>query len=166
MELSRTLAATLALAVLLDAAGARAQAVTPSPDDVTPIVQAIRNSNLAYLGWRVFQDKCARCHGPDATGTSKAPNLLERVKPMSRTRFIGTVLQRYKWVMPSQEAERESGAPDALIQGIAERQRGELTMPAWEKEPSVKAHIADMYDYLQARASGALGPGRPPWPGK
>ena len=24
----------------------------------------------------------------------------------------------------------------------------------------------NLYDYLQARASGALGPGRPPWSGK
>jgi len=163
---SRLVVGPLALAALLGAGGAQAQAGTSSNDVVVPIAQAIRSSHVVYLGWRVFQDQCARCHGPDATGTDKAPGLLERVKPMSRTRFVGTVLQRYKWVLPAQEAEHESGAPDALVQGIAERQRGELLMPAWENEPSVKAHISDLYDYLQARASGALGPGRPPWAGK
>jgi hypothetical protein len=166
MILPRLLGGLCAVVGLLGPGGAQAQAGTASDDVVVPIVEAIRQSNLIYLGWRVFQDKCARCHGADATGTDKAPGLLERVKPMSRTRFVATVLQRYKWVLPAQEAGHESGTPDALVQGIARREKGELSMPAWEKEPSVKAHIADIYDYLQARASGALGPGRPPWPGK
>ncbi len=136
-----------------------------SGDGVPAIVHAIKDSNRIYMGWRVFQASCARCHGADATGTNQAPDLLPRVKPMSRTKFIGTVLQRYKWVLPAGEATREGGSPDVLILGMAERQRGELLMPAWEKEPSVKAHIADLYDYLQARASGGL-PAGPPWPGK
>ena len=82
--------------------GAVAQlADASSGNGVTSLAQAIKDSHKTYLGWRVFRANCARCHGPDATGTSKAPNLLERVKPMSETRFIGTVLQRYKWVLPS-----------------------------------------------------------------
>jgi hypothetical protein len=85
---------------------------------------------------------------------------------MSRTRFIGTVLQRYKWVMPASETSGDSGSPEILIEGILERQRGELLMPAWEGEPTVKAHVTDLYDYLQARGSGSIGPGRPPRPGK
>ncbi len=152
---------------LLWLTGASGQTQAAAPDDGVPAVaQAIKDTNRIYLGWRVFQANCSRCHGPDANGTAKAPDLLPRVKSMSRTQFIGTVLQRYKWVMPAGEASTESGSPDVLIQGMAERKRGELLMPAWEKEPSVKAHIADLYDYLQARSSGALGPGRPPWPGK
>lgn len=135
-------------------------------DGVSSLAQAINDSHQIYQGWRIFQANCARCHGPDATGTGQAPDLLTRVKPMSQTRFIGTVLQRYKWVLPAGEASSESGAPEVLIQGIMERQRGELLMPAWEGEPTVKAHVADLYDYLQARSSGALGAGRPPWPTK
>ncbi len=159
--------APVAVAGLLWAGCAQAQSVPPSDKTVPSIARALKNSNEIYLGWRIFQENCARCHGPDATGGAKGPDLLERVKPMTQTRFIGTVLQRYKWVLPANEASAEGGAPDTLIQGIAERQRGALQMPAWENEPAVKAHIADLYDYLQARSSGALGPGRPAWlPGK
>jgi hypothetical protein len=127
-------------------------------------VQADKEQHRIYQGWRVFQLNCARCHGPDATGSSQAPDLLARVPSMSQTRFTGTVLQRYKWVLPASESSGDSGSPEVLIQGIMERQRGELLMPAWEGEPAVKAHIADLYDFLQARGTGALGPGRPPLP--
>jgi len=157
-----------AVAAMLWAGGACCQTAPARSDGtVASIARAIKDSNQLYLGWRAYQQNCARCHGSDATGTDKAPNLLERVKPMSETRFIGTVLQRYKWVLPAAEASTEGAAPAALIQGIAERQQGVLQMPAWENEPAVKAHVADLYDYLRARASGALAPGRPSWhPGK
>jgi mono/diheme cytochrome c family protein len=149
----------LAGTICLDLAGAP----LPTDNPTATVARAIKSSDEVYMGWRVFQQNCARCHGPDALGTDKAPNLLERVKPMSSTRFIGTVLQRYKWVLPAGEASNESGAPDVLIQGIADRQRATLMMPAWENEPAVRAHVGDLYDYLQARANGALPPGRPPW---
>ncbi|HEX4583734.1 MAG TPA: cytochrome c [Burkholderiaceae bacterium] len=153
-------------AALLWFANAGGQVAIAGPNDiVAPIVQAIVESNRLYLGWRVFQANCARCHGADATGTDKGPDLLARVRTMSQEEFIGTVLRRYQWVLPSGEGAGGGSAPDALIADLAQRQRGELQMPAWEKEPAVTAHIADLYDYLQARANGSLGPGRPPWPG-
>jgi mono/diheme cytochrome c family protein len=114
-----------------------------------------------YLGWRQFQTSCAGCHGADAAGTDKAPNLLPRVKGMSEGRFVATVLQRYQWVLPAGEAAREGAAREALIEDILRRREGESLMPAWEGEPSVKAHILDLFAYLNARASGALAPGRP-----
>jgi len=159
--------AGLATVVLLWGVDACGQGGSPSQNNVVPaIAQAIKQSNRVYLGWRVFQANCARCHGPDATGTGKAPDLRVRVKPMSSAQFVGTVLRRYSWVLPSGETQGESGAPASEIQALVERRSGEIVMPAWESEPTVKAHIVDLYDYLQARASGALGPGRPPWPGK
>jgi hypothetical protein len=145
---------------------AGAQSAGTNEPGASSLARAFKDSNRAYLGWRVFQEKCARCHGPDATGTRMAPNLLERVKKMSETRFVGTVLRRYDWVMSGEEAGTESGARDALIQAIIERQKGEVVMPAWEGEPSVSGHLDDLYQYLRARASGALGPERPSWPGK
>jgi len=154
--------ALAAIAVLFWTEAPWAQKAAGSDDAVPSIARAIKDSNQIYLGWRVFQEKCSRCHGPDATGTAKAPNLLDRVKPMTQTSFIGTVLQRYKWILPAGEASAESGSPEVLIQGIAERQLGALVMPAWEHEPTVKAHVADLYDYLRARATGNLPPGPPP----
>jgi mono/diheme cytochrome c family protein len=114
-----------------------------------------------YLGWRLFQVHCARCHGSDATGTPSAPDLLPRIRGMSEARFVAAVLQRYQWVMPASESAREGAARDALIQDVLRRRAGELVMPAWEGEPSVKAHIDDLFAYLDARASGALGAGMP-----
>jgi mono/diheme cytochrome c family protein len=115
-----------------------------------------------YLGWRHFQYNCARCHGNDATGTDKAPNLLPRLQGMSEARFVSTVLQRYQWVIPSSEAGSESAAREALLQDVLRRRKGETLMPAWENDPSVKAHILDLYAYLNARATGKVGTGRPP----
>jgi hypothetical protein len=40
-------------------------------------------------------------------------------------------------------------------------ERGQVLMPAWEANTKVKPHVIDLYAYLQARADGALGPGRP-----
>jgi mono/diheme cytochrome c family protein len=115
----------------------------------------------AYAGWRVFQERCAACHGPAATGTAVGPDLLPRVREMGPRRFVGLVLRRYDWNIPAAQTGSEGAALDALIEQILQRQEGALTMPAWQGEPQVNAHIADLYAYLSARAEGTLGPGRP-----
>ena len=113
-----------------------------------------------YTGWRVFQDRCAGCHGQPATGTVAAPDLLPIVRVMGPRRFVGLVLMRYDWSFPVDQA-RDSAARDALVEGVMQRQQGALTMPAWQGEPRVNAHIMDLYAYLSARADGRQGPGRP-----
>ncbi|MDH5539209.1 MAG: cytochrome c [Rhizobacter sp.] len=115
-----------------------------------------------YTGWRVFQDKCAGCHGPAASGTSVGPDLLPRVSEMGSRRFVGLVLKRYDWSLPASQAGSEAAARDALIDEVVQRKAGSLTMPAWQGEPRVSAHIADLFAYLSARAQGTQGPGRPP----
>ena len=141
--------ACLSLALALSAApGARAADAAASP-------------RSAYLGWRLFQANCARCHGPEATGSAGAPDLTARVRGMSEQRFVETVLRRYQWVLPSSEAATEGGAREALIQDVLRRREGAAQMPAWQGEPAVEAHIGDLYDYLAGRAAGPLGPGRP-----
>lgn len=116
-----------------------------------------------YTGWRVFQDRCARCHGSDAAGTAQAPDLLPRVRAMGERRFIDWVLKSYDWSLPLPEAGAgQRDALDALVDRVIARREGALTMPAWEGEPVVTAHIADLQAWLSARAEGTLGPGRPP----
>jgi hypothetical protein len=122
---------------------------------------AAKADGSAYKGWRLFQAKCATCHGRDATGTKRAPDLLPRVKEMNESRFVETVLRRYTWIVPSSEAASETGSREAMVEQILQGKKGETVMPAWEGEPSVNASILDLYKYLRARGDGTLGPGRP-----
>jgi cytochrome c5 len=115
-----------------------------------------------YLGWRVFQEKCAACHGPAATGTAGAPDLLPRVREMGSRQFVSLVLKRYDLNLPPAQARSEGAAREAMVDEISQH-KGDymLTMPAWQGEPRVSAHIADLYAYLSARVEGTQGPGRP-----
>lgn len=115
----------------------------------------------AYAGWRVFQDKCALCHGPAATGTDRAPNLLPLVGGMGSRRFVNLVLRRYDWSFQAPDAAREDAAREALVDAVLQGRQGAITMPAWQGEPSVNAHVLDLYAYLSARSEGTLGRGRP-----
>lgn len=123
--------------------------------------QASEPPGSVYTGWRVFQDKCASCHGPDASGTKVAPDLLPRVREMGSRQFVSLVLNRYDWSLPASQAGSESAAREALIDEIVRRKEGRLEMPAWQGEPRVNAHIADLYAYVSARAQGSQGTGRP-----
>jgi mono/diheme cytochrome c family protein len=114
-----------------------------------------------YTGWRVFQDRCAGCHGAPATGTVAAPDLLPIVRNMGPRRFVGLVLMRYDWSLPAGQAGGDSAEREALIEGVMQRKQGALTMPEWQGEPRVNAHIMDLYAYLSARADGSQGAGRP-----
>lgn len=114
-----------------------------------------------YAGWRVFQDKCAACHGPDATGTASGPDLLPRVRQMGPRQFVSLVLRRYDSMFAAAQASGGHAAREALIDEIVQRRAGALTMPAWQGEPRVNAHVADLHAYLSARVEGRQGPGRP-----
>ncbi|ODU10231.1 MAG: hypothetical protein ABS84_05110 [Rubrivivax sp. SCN 71-131] len=115
-----------------------------------------------YAGWRVFQERCAGCHGADATGTRGAPDLLAHMREMGQRRFVSLVLQRYDWPASIAGGRGDGPAREALLTEIEQRRAGGLTMPAWQGEPTVQAHIVDLYAWLSARAQGTQGPGRPP----
>lgn len=126
------------------------------------IAQRAKPPGSVYTGWRVFQDRCASCHGPTATGIAGGgPDLLPRVREMSSRRFVNLVLVRYDWAIPAASSGSESAAREALVEDVLQRRQGALNMPAWQGEPRVNAHIADLYAYLSARAEGTQGPGRP-----
>jgi mono/diheme cytochrome c family protein len=97
-------------------------------------------------GWRVFQQRCASCHGPAAEGAGKAPNLLPRVQVMGAERFSNLVLKRYDW----------NASP---VAATSKAPAGQAVMPAWQGDPVVNSHIVDLYAYLSARAEGSQGPG-------
>lgn len=125
------------------------------------MAQQARAPGSVYLGWRVFQDKCAACHGAAATGTANAPDLLPRVRDLGARGFVSRVLQRYDLTQPATQAGSGLPRTDAQIEVVMQRQDAPLNMPAWQSEPRVNAHILDLYAYLTARAEGRQGPERP-----
>ena len=114
-----------------------------------------------YTGWRVFQDKCASCHGPAGLGTAAAPNLLPKVRDIGPRQFVDIVLRRYDWNIPPDRIASQGAGREALLEQLVQRQDYMLTMPVWQGEPRVSAHIVDLYAYLLARAEGKQDTDRP-----
>ena len=125
------------------------------------VEQRAKPPGSVYVGWRVFQERCAACHGPAAAGGAGGPDLLPRVRTMGSRQFVSAVLNRYDWGLPAAKAGSDSAAREALIDDVVQGRQGPLTMPAWQGEPLVTAQIADLYAYVSARAQGTQGPGRP-----
>lgn len=125
------------------------------------LAQLSKPPGSVYTGWRVFQDRCAGCHGATATGTVGAPDLLPRVRELNSRQFVNLVLTRYDWGLAVAQANRTSAAREALIENLLQRKGYMLTMPTWQGEPRVNAHMVDLYAFLSARADGTQGPGRP-----
>lgn len=145
------------VAVLLAGCSLQMQNRQPAQE----LAQLGRPPGSVYTGWRVFQDRCAGCHGAAGAGTAQGPDLLVRVRSMGPREFVSRVLNRYDWGMPAAQARSEGFAREALVNDILQRRQGALSMPAWRDEPRVSAHIADLYAYLSARAEGRQGPDRP-----
>ncbi len=106
---------------------------TPPPGTIPPLPAVAAPADEVFEGWKLFHIHCFRCHGFDAEGAG-APNLRETVKTrLTRSGFIVTVL---------------GGRPE----------RG---MPVWGEvlQPQDAERI---YQYIVERATGRLGPGRPP----
>jgi mono/diheme cytochrome c family protein len=76
-------------------AGAVAEGQSGAGDQPYQIVDGKVDAST-YRGWRVFNSVCYGCHGVDATGTTVAPNLVERIKTMDAREFTDAVLTRYR----------------------------------------------------------------------
>lgn len=113
-----------------------------------------------YLGWRVYQDRCARCHGADAQGMANAPSLLARLQTLGPRQFVSLVLYRYDSTLQGQPATTRD-AREAQVESLMTRQGQPLAMPAWQDEPRVNAHVMDLYAYLSARSEGRIEAGKP-----
>jgi len=106
----------------------------PNPAEEMPasLEPPPENIEEARRGWDVYQANCERCHGPDAISGGLAPDLRDRVRRLTYAEFFQTVLQG----------------------------RVEKGMPAWRgllKPDDVRL----VYQYIRARSTGRLGPGRP-----
>jgi cytochrome c553 len=145
------------LALLVTGCAVEVQNTQPAQQ----LAQSAKAPGSVYNGWRLFQDKCAACHGPAAVGTTNGPDLLPRVRDMGPRQFVSLVLKRYDWNHLASKAGSGAAAREQLIEDVVQRKEFAATMPAWEGNPSVSAHIVDLYAYLSARAQGTQGPGRP-----
>jgi len=92
-----------------------------------------------YSGFRRYHSECHVCHGPDGMGSTYAPALKESLNTMSYADFLGVVATGRKNVSSSQEN----------------------VMPAFGDNKNVVCYLDDIYVYLRARASDAIGRGRP-----
>ena len=86
-----------------------------------------------YNGFKRYHAGCNHCHGPDAMGSSFAPSLIERLPPIEQFREI-------------------------VRNGV---NKGTAAMLGFSGDTNVSPYVDDIYAYLQARADGALGRGRP-----
>jgi len=84
-------------------------------------------------GYRAFS-QCQVCHGLDATGSSFAPSLTDKMKEMDKTLFVERVSNGFK---------------------------GQIgVMPPWKDNPNVMKYIDNLYDFLMARSDGAIPGGK------
>jgi hypothetical protein len=163
MNLIRACLVVLALVGAASAMTAQPR-VDPMPGEF--VVVDGRVDRGTYLGWRLFHSGCHVCHGVGGVGTGRAPNLVERIGNYTPRGFATKVLTSYRIVpmtpdgAPAElEAERE-----ALLEQVMKRERqerGQPLMPAWDSDAGVPPHVLDLYAYLNARAEGGLGPGKP-----
>ena len=153
----------LHLAVALSGCAVGWNNAQPAPelarDAPLALAHDLQPPGSVQTGWRVYQQRCAVCHGTSADGSGGAPNLLLRMQGLNAPRFVDLVLRRYEadLLPPGQGSPRET-----LVDDVVERRRGTLSMPAWQDEPVVMAHVMDLYAYLSARSEGWLAPGAQP----
>lgn len=119
-----------------------------------------------FQGWRVYQSSCYLCHGVGATGSEVAPSLLQRIEQMTPREFAERVLVRYRLdtetaVGSVEERERKRAEIIEEVKAKKRGPKGRISMPAWETDAQVNAHILDLFAYLSARADGAIGVDRP-----
>jgi len=86
-----------------------------------------------YNGFRRYHAGCNHCHGPDGIGSTFGPSLIDGLPDVEAFRRI---------VRDGQST-------------------GTSVMNGFAGDPNVAPYVDDIYAYLQARADGALGRGRP-----
>jgi mono/diheme cytochrome c family protein len=106
-----------------------------APDDEGKLYRIVDGKVDArtYNGFRRYHAGCNHCHGPDGSGSTVGPSLVDHLIDIDAFRRI------------VREGTRN----------------GTSIMKGFAGDPNVAPYIDDLYAYLQARADGALGRGRP-----
>ena len=86
-----------------------------------------------YNGYRRYHAGCNHCHGQDGMGSTFGPSLVDGLAGIEAFRRV-----------------------------VRDGQRtGTSVMDGFAGNPNIEPYLDDIYAYLQARADGALGRGRP-----
>ena len=138
--MGKTLRLTTTSLLILFAAVPLLPIAAQAADDEKPY--KITNGTVdqgTYNGYRRYGESCLRCHGPDGSGSSYAPNLTDSLKQMTKEQFQEVVINGRQNVTTSQDN----------------------VMPAFGTTEDVVEYLDDIYGYLKARSDGAIGRGRP-----
>ena len=92
-----------------------------------------------FSGFRRYHAECHVCHGPDGEGSTYAPALKDSALDMDYYDFVDVVVN----------GRQKVGAAENSV------------MPAFGTNPNVMCYLDDIYTYLKAHGSGAIGRGRP-----
>ena len=94
---------------------------------------------FTYSGFRRYHSECHVCHGPEAQGSTYAPALVDSLKTMEYSTFLGIVA---------------SGQQNVRFQNNS-------IMPALGDNKNVMCYLDDIYIYIKALSDGAIPRGRP-----
>ncbi len=94
----------------------------------------------AFSGFRRYHSECHVCHGPDGEGSTYAPALKKSALDMDYYDFVDVIVNGRKHI----------GADTNSV------------MPAFGDNKNVMCYVDDIYVYLKARGTEAVGRGRPP----
>ena len=92
-----------------------------------------------YSGFRRYHSECHVCHGPEGEGSSYAPALKKSAVDMDYYSFVDVVINGRTVVTASTNS----------------------VMPSFGTNRNVTCYLDDIYVYLKARGTEALGRGRP-----
>jgi mono/diheme cytochrome c family protein len=112
-----------------------AMAAETTPRDASKYYRITNGSvdSKTYNGYRRYHASCNHCHGSDGLGSTFGPALIDRLPEIAAFRDIV-----------------RNGKSD-----------GSSVMRGFANDPNIEPYIDDIYAYLQARADGVLGRGRP-----
>jgi mono/diheme cytochrome c family protein len=123
----------LSLLVLSVLAGSGAASDSGSGSEKLYVVEDGKVDARTYNGFRRYHAGCNHCHGPDGVGSTFGPSLVDPLLDIGSFRHV-------------------------VLEG---RATGNSVMKGFADDPNVAPYIDDIYAYLQARADGVLGRGRP-----
>jgi len=126
--------AVLCLALMLNGAA--------SADDPTPLYtvrDGLYVDRGTYKGFIYYGDQCERCHGPEGSGGTFAPDLTESARKLSQAQFEQIILDGRRNMTTS-------------VHNI---------MPSFRPNPDVMENLHHIYAYIKARSDGALERGHP-----